>query len=131
MFQCNKSFFLKLCLRIRYKYFIYSCESKNNCFQNQVIEACDLHGNNRRILVGDVPHPYGIAVTNRHIYWTDWSERSILRVSKHTGRNAVNICSNLPNLMDMHNIQLNHTGTYGDLQNVFISHLFPTNNTQF
>lgn len=98
-------------MRVSGNNFIYSCVCiQNTCFQNQVIEACDLHGNNRRILVGDVPHPYGIAVTSRHIYWTDWADRSIQRVNKHTGRNAVKVASNLPNLMDMHNIQLNHSG---------------------
>lgn len=80
-------------------------------FLSQVIEACDLDGHHRRVLVSDVPHPYGIAVTPRAIYWTDWSERSILRANKHTGRNMVNVCANLPNLMDMHSIRLNDTGT--------------------
>ncbi|GFS94300.1 low-density lipoprotein receptor-related protein 4 [Nephila pilipes] len=78
--------------------------------RRHVIEACNLDGQHRRVLVSDVPHPYGIAVTNRYIYWTDWSERSILRVNKHTGRSMVNVCANLPNLMDMHYIQLNDTG---------------------
>ncbi|GFR28637.1 putative vitellogenin receptor [Trichonephila clavata] len=78
--------------------------------RRHVIEACNLDGQHRRVLVSDVPHPYGIAVTNRFIYWTDWSERSILRVNKHTGRSMVNVCANLPNLMDMHFIQLNDTG---------------------
>ncbi|XP_035222365.1 low-density lipoprotein receptor-related protein 4-like, partial [Stegodyphus dumicola] len=77
--------------------------------RRHVIEACDLDGQHRRMLVSDVPHPYGIAVTARYIYWTDWSERSILRVSKHTGSDMANVCANLPNLMDMHNIHLNHT----------------------
>ncbi|XP_042909584.1 low-density lipoprotein receptor-related protein 4 [Parasteatoda tepidariorum] len=78
--------------------------------RRHVIEACNLDGHHRRILVSDVPHPYGIAVTARYIYWTDWSERSILRANKHTGKNMVNVCANLPNLMDMHSIKLNETG---------------------
>ena len=40
------------------------------------IETSDLEGRVRRNLLR-VPHPYGIAVRNSILYWTDWMTRSV------------------------------------------------------
>uniref|UniRef100_A0AAY4CH57 EGF-like domain-containing protein n=1 Tax=Denticeps clupeoides TaxID=299321 RepID=A0AAY4CH57_9TELE len=65
------------------------------------IEASDLNGLNRRILVSPVQHPYGLTLLGPHIYWTDWQSRSIQRADKTSGTNIITVRSNLPGLMDI------------------------------
>ncbi|MEE6525009.1 hypothetical protein FKM82_024774, partial [Ascaphus truei] len=65
------------------------------------IEASDLMGRNRRILVSPVQHPYGLTLLDAHIYWTDWQTRSIQRADKDTGGNVIVVRDNLPGLMDI------------------------------
>ena len=51
----------------------------------QTIECADLDGSNRRVLVENVPHPYGLAVSGDAIYWTDWKLKAVARADKRTG----------------------------------------------
>ena len=44
------------------------------------IETSDLEGRGRRVLF-TVPQPYGIAVYNGILYWTDWMTRSVASAS--------------------------------------------------
>lgn len=65
------------------------------------IECADLNGDNRQVLVNDVPHPYGLTVSGEFIYWTDWQTKAIHRADKRTGENKVAIRNNLARLMDI------------------------------
>lgn len=60
-----------------------------------------LLGDNRREIVTSLSHPYGIAVLEQYLYWTDWEAKSVQRVDKGTGRNRVTVRSELGNLMDI------------------------------
>ena len=44
------------------------------------VEVSDLEGRGRQILYsgGSVPHPFGIAVYNGNLYFTDWSNRAVV-----------------------------------------------------
>ncbi|XP_077317486.1 low-density lipoprotein receptor-related protein 4-like isoform X1 [Lithobates pipiens] len=72
------------------------------------IEASDLMGRNRRILVSPVQHPYGLTLLGAHIYWTDWQTRKIQRADKDTGANIIVIRDNLPGLMDIQAVDRTH-----------------------
>lgn len=50
-----------------------------------VIESASLDGSNRRKLVGDLQHPFGLSVFGEWVYWTDWTKRSLERAHKSTG----------------------------------------------
>jgi len=41
-------------------------------------------------------HPYGVAVFENYVYWTDWNFKSIHRADKFTGNNSLTLLSNLP-----------------------------------
>lgn len=72
----------------------------------QVIECSDLSGNNRRLLVTSVPHPYGLAVAGEFIYWTDWSKKALLRADKDTGNEVKVIRDQMPRLMGVSAVQM-------------------------
>lgn len=74
----------------------------------QRIEASDLMGRNRRILVSPVQHPYGLTLLGAHIYWTDWQTRKIQRADKDTGANIIVVRDNLPGLMDIQAVDRTH-----------------------
>ncbi|XP_072034176.1 low-density lipoprotein receptor-related protein 4-like [Amphiura filiformis] len=71
------------------------------------IEMADLDGQNRNILIRkDVPHPYGLTLSNNYVYWTDWQQKTIKRARKDTGGGVVTIADNLDGLMAIHAINM-------------------------
>ena len=69
-----------------------------------------MQGNNRRILVVSVPHPYSLTVAGNYMYWTDWERNALMRADKRTGDNVVVVRDNMPRLMDVHAVQLENVG---------------------
>ena len=65
------------------------------------IEACDLSGHNRRLVLNALSHPYGVTVLDGYLYWTDWETKSLQRADKNTGLDRSTIRSALGNLMDV------------------------------
>ncbi|KAF4523621.1 hypothetical protein B566_EDAN010130, partial [Ephemera danica] len=49
----------------------------------------------------DLPHPFGLAVFEDHIYWSDWDTTSIHTADKMTGRNRTVLRSGISGLMDV------------------------------
>ncbi|KHJ44132.1 Low-density lipoprotein receptor domain class A [Trichuris suis] len=53
--------------------------------------SSDLEGHSRRVVLKDtnsIPHVFGLAVADEHLYWTDWTFRGIMRCNKLNGRNV-------------------------------------------
>ncbi|XP_071956697.1 low-density lipoprotein receptor-related protein 4-like [Antedon mediterranea] len=68
-----------------------------------VIGVSDFNGNQKQNLIsGDLSHPFGLAIHNDRIYWTDWEDNSIYSAEKSTGLDRQIIRSNLEDLMDIH-----------------------------
>uniref|UniRef100_A0A452SQB1 Sortilin-related receptor n=1 Tax=Ursus americanus TaxID=9643 RepID=A0A452SQB1_URSAM len=65
------------------------------------IERITFDGQQRSIILDNLPHPYAIAVFKNEIYWDDWSQLSIFRASKHSGSQMAVLASQLTGLMDM------------------------------
>lgn len=54
----------------------------------QNIESVTIDGNDRRIILENVmKHPYGLAVFENRLYWSDWDTESIESCDKFTGKN--------------------------------------------
>lgn len=53
----------------------------------QIIESAKITGKDRRVVLQDmVQHPYGIAVFEDRLYWSDWETASIESCNKFTGK---------------------------------------------
>lgn len=76
------------------------------------IECADLSGNYRRRLVEHVPHPYGLTVAGNAVFWTDWKTNSVNKANKNTGEDHMVVRGNLPDVMDIHAVQINRVQTY-------------------
>ncbi|XP_054162427.1 low-density lipoprotein receptor-related protein 4-like [Oppia nitens] len=70
--------------------------------KTHTIEMADINGVNRQTLVTDVPAPYGVAVIEDNIYWTDWETRAIHRINidGNEGKAEI-IIKGLNNLVDL------------------------------
>ncbi|XP_050708950.1 low-density lipoprotein receptor-related protein 4-like [Eriocheir sinensis] len=66
-----------------------------------VIGAIGLDGYNRRTVIAGLPHPYGVSILGRWLYWTDWETKSLNRTLKATGRSTSTIREGLAGLMDV------------------------------
>lgn len=65
------------------------------------IERVTFSGQQRSVILDNLPHPYAIAVFKNEIYWDDWSQLSIFRGSKYSGSQVEVLASQLTGLMDM------------------------------
>jgi len=100
----------------------------------KVIESISLDGSDRRLLLTDVGHAYGVAVVEGVVYWTDWQTESVWRadvtdtavwkasVTDSTGNSSVSAASvshqlvvdKLTGLMDLHAGHLSHNRTHSE-----------------
>ncbi|XP_033120839.1 low-density lipoprotein receptor-related protein 4-like isoform X2 [Anneissia japonica] len=68
------------------------------------ISCSGLEGENIRVILeGEeyLPHPFGLAVFDDTLYWTDWDKEGVLSVDKHTGGNFQVIHSGLGSPMGL------------------------------
>lgn len=51
------------------------------------IESAKIDGSDRRLVVSDVFHPFGVAVFEDSVYWSDWHDYRLFSCNKFTGKN--------------------------------------------
>ena len=67
------------------------------------IEVLDLNGGQRQLVMSSVAniHPYGLAVYQDMLYWTDWNSKSMSRFNLSSGHQQM-IVKGLQKPMDIH-----------------------------
>jgi low-density lipoprotein receptor-related protein 4 len=73
------------------------------------IESSDFDGNFRRIVLSDVPHPYGLAVKDNALYWTDWKTKALHMAQVDNVNKQSVITMNLEGLMDVKIVEVSFT----------------------
>ena len=69
--------------------------------RTESIEMVGFDGENRKVLIASVPHPYGLTVSNDFVYWTDWGTKKVMRANRKNGDEVTMIRDNLSGLMDI------------------------------
>ncbi|XP_014224711.1 low-density lipoprotein receptor-related protein 4-like isoform X3 [Trichogramma pretiosum] len=72
-----------------------------NDAKRNIIESADLMGQNRKVILDGVKHPYGLSVVGDFLYWSDWQEKALLRAKKSDGKNKKVVIANLEGIMDL------------------------------
>lgn len=87
--------------------------------KTDMIEVANLDGTDRKVLVSNnLPHIFGFSLLGDYVYWTDWQRRSIERVHKVTGGERQVIIDQLPDLMGLKAVNMNHVeGSNGCAEN--------------
>lgn len=74
--------------------------------KQKTIESSDLNGQDRQVIVTEVPHPYGLVIVGNHMYWTDWHTEALHRADKSNGSDQIIIRDKLSGLMDIRSVQV-------------------------
>lgn len=48
------------------------------------------------LLITEPVHPFGLAVFDDYLYWTDWVRRAVLRADKYTAAEVTVLRANIP-----------------------------------
>jgi len=54
--------------------------------QRDTVESATVEGKDRRVIVQDISHPFGVAVFEDRVFWSDWHEYRLYSANKFTGR---------------------------------------------
>lgn len=98
------------------------------CMSLQTIESVDLEGKERKVLLRELPYPYGVTVWNGRLFWTDWQTRAIHEASQPKEK----LKGNLVSVMDIHYFDLEQKGIINSKKTInakvkvdkYLSHLF-------
>ncbi|CAD6208044.1 GSCOCG00010318001-RA-CDS [Cotesia congregata] len=75
-----------------------------NDAKRKVIEFSDLDGKNRKVLVKNVQHPYGLALMSGLVYWSDWMTKAVHQANKTTGGETKILVDKLDGIMDIRTV---------------------------
>ncbi|XP_053950646.1 low-density lipoprotein receptor-related protein 4 [Anastrepha ludens] len=77
--------------------------------QLKTIDSCDYTGNQRKLIMSSLHHPYALAMTDDHIYWTDWKSKALHMTDRRNITAKKEIMTNIDGLMDIKVITVNKT----------------------
>ena len=66
-----------------------------------LIECANFYGNERRQVLRNLQHPFGLDVYGEYIFWGDWLTKDIRRANKTTGEGVTIIKEGVENIMEM------------------------------
>ncbi|XP_055385944.1 low-density lipoprotein receptor-related protein 4 isoform X2 [Condylostylus longicornis] len=66
-----------------------------------VLEYVNFDGFQRKLILRDLPHPFGLDVYKDTVFWTDWTDRSVLIADKLSGNNKRILMQNTTEIMDV------------------------------
>lgn len=67
----------------------------------KTIDSCDYTGNQRKLIMSALHHPYALALSDDHIYWTDWKSKALHMADRRQTSNKRDVMTNIDGLMDI------------------------------
>lgn len=68
------------------------------------IEVCDFNGKKRKEIVQHATYPFGVALSDTHVFWTDWYNKSVFRASKNGSMIGAEIRHGLRGALDIRSV---------------------------
>lgn len=68
------------------------------------IEASDMDGRNRTVIIQHAAHPFGVTIFESSIFWTDWYNKSILKGGKTSNNKIEEIRHGLSGALDIRSV---------------------------
>ena len=65
------------------------------------IASCDIEGKDFKKVLGELTHPFAIAVHKELMYWDDWNKKAIFFADKNTGKGLKTLRGNMTGAMDL------------------------------
>ncbi|KPU81708.1 uncharacterized protein Dana_GF20504, isoform G [Drosophila ananassae] len=65
------------------------------------IDSCDYTGNQRKLILSSLHHPYALAVTEDSIFWTDWKSKALHMTDRRNISSRRDVMTNIEGLMDI------------------------------
>lgn len=65
------------------------------------IELCDFDGRDRKQIVEHTAHPFGVAILDSNLYWSNWFNKTILKVHKRGRHQAQEFRTSLGGALDL------------------------------
>lgn len=65
---------------------------------------CDFNGKKRKEIVQHATYPFGVALSDTHVYWTDWYNKSVFRASKNGSMIGAEIRHGLRGALDIRSV---------------------------
>lgn len=69
--------------------------------QLKTVDSCDYTGNQRKMIMTSLQHPYALALTSEYIYWTDWKSKALHMTDRKNVANKRDVMTNIDGLMDI------------------------------
>ncbi|XP_037724672.1 low-density lipoprotein receptor-related protein 4 isoform X2 [Drosophila subpulchrella] len=67
----------------------------------KTIDSCDYTGNQRKLIMSSLHHPYALALSEDNIYWTDWKSKALHMTERRNITAKRDIITNIDGLMDI------------------------------
>ena len=71
------------------------------------LEFCDYDGSDRHLLLrgsNNIKHPFSLSLFEDWVYWSDWSQKSVMQFNKLHGGNVSTVFRGVTKPVDIHTV---------------------------
>lgn len=76
------------------------------------VETSDFDGKKRNKIITHAEHPFGFTLTNSYWYFTDWFNKSVIRIPRHSNGNPEEVRHNLRGALEIRSVSAERQPKY-------------------
>ena len=76
------------------------------------VETSDFDGKKRTKIINHAEHPFGFTLTNSYWYFTDWFNKSVIRIPRHSNGNPEEVRHNLRGALEIRSVSADRQPKY-------------------